>query len=252
MPIKKLLILGGTGDAVRLSTQAAALNLVVISSLAGRTEQSRTADDGSATQIRVGGFGGVGGLVTYLQQENIDLVIDATHPFAQQISGNAAAAAAICGLPRLLLQRPAWEAVTGDRWLSVQNHAEAADLLPGLAQRIFLTIGRQELSSYAHLSDLWFLMRSIDPPPTPLPPGEIILAKGPFTLAAEKNLLLKHQIELIVSKNSGGAATYAKIETARELGLPVVMIERSPVPVEKMVNTVAEAVQWLQWHIESF
>ena len=250
MTIKKLLILGGTGDAVRLSAQAAALNLVVISSLAGRTEQSRTADDdGSATQIRVGGFGGVNGLVTYLQQKNIDLVIDATHPFAQQISGNAVAAAAICSLPHLLLQRPAWEAVAGDRWLSVQNHAEAANLLPGLAQRIFLTIGRQELSSYAHLSDLWFLMRSIDPPPAPVPPGEIILAKGPFTLPAEKNLLLKHQIELIVSKNSGGAATYAKIETARELGLPVVMIERSPVPVGKTVNTVAEAVQWLQWHI---
>lgn len=245
MPIKKLLILGGTGDAVRLSTQAAALNLVVISSLAGRTEQSRTADDGSATQIRVGGFGGVGGLVTYLQQENIDLVIDATHPFAQQISGNAAAAAAICGLPRLLLQRPAWDAVAGDRWLSVQNHAEAADLLPGLAQRIFLTIGRQELSSYAHLQELWFLMRSIDPPPDPLPPGDIVLAKGPFTLTAEKNLLLQYQIEIIVSKNSGGAATYAKIIAARELGLSVVMIQQPAIPASLQVATIDAALRWL-------
>ena len=242
--MKKLLILGGTGDAVRLSAQASTLNLVVISSLAGRTEQSRLAHDGSTA--RVGGFGGVGGLVAYLQQENIDLVIDATHPFAQQISGNAAEAAKICGLSRLVLQRPAWEKVAGDRWFSVQNHAAAADMLPGLAQRIFLTIGRQELSSYAHLSDLWFLMRSIDPPPAPLPPGEIVLAKGPFTHTADKNLLLQHQIELIVSKNSGGAATYAKIIAARELELPIVMIQRPVMPEGLQVATVDAALVWLK------
>jgi precorrin-6A/cobalt-precorrin-6A reductase len=241
----KLLILGGTGDAMKLSAQASALGLVVIYSLAGRTAQARMEPDGKAAPVRVGGFGGVSGLVAYLQQENIDLVIDATHPFAPQISGNTAEAAAICGLPRLLLQRPAWEPVAGDRWLSVQSHAEAAALLPGLAQRIFLTIGRQELSRYAHLSELWFLMRSIDPPSDPVPPGVVLLDQGPFALAAEQNLLRQHQIELIVSKNSGGSATYAKILAARELGLPVVMVERPVMPGGDQAATVDEALQWL-------
>jgi precorrin-6A/cobalt-precorrin-6A reductase len=241
----KLLILGGTGDAMKLSAEASALGLVVIYSLAGRTAQARVEPVGNAVQVRVGGFGGIGGLVAYLQQENIDLVIDATHPFAPQISGNAAEAAAICGVPRLLFQRPAWEPVAGDRWLSVPSHEEAAALLPGLAQRIFLTIGRQELSCYAHLSKLWFLMRSIDPPSDPVPPGVVLLDQGPFTLAAEQTLLRQHQIELIVSKNSGGSATYAKIEAARVLGLPVVMVERPVMPEGDQVATVGEALQWL-------
>ncbi len=246
--IKKLLILGGTGDAVSLAAQAANLGVVVISSLAGRTQQSRRVSNISNTsteKIRVGGFGGVEGLVNYLHQENIDMVIDATHPFAQQISWNAAAAAEICGLPRLLWQRPAWEAVADDRWWPVPNHAAAAALLPSLAQRIFLTIGRQELGSYAHLSELWFLMRSIDPPPDPVPPGEVLLAQGPFTWAAEQYLLRQHQIELIVSKNSGGSATYAKIAAARALGLPVVMVERPVMPASEQATTVDQAWQWL-------
>ncbi len=242
--MKKLLILGGTGDAVKLAAPAAALGLEVISSLAGRTQHAQLA--GTTSTVRVGGFGGVPGLVTYLCQAHVDLVIDATHPFAQQISGQAAAAAQICGVPRLLLQRPAWEAVVGDRWWLVQNHIEAAALLPVLAERIFLTIGRQELSNYAHLADLWFLMRSIEPPIEPVPLGEMVLAQGPFTLLAEKNLLLQHQIQLIVSKNSGGAATYAKIIAARELGLPVVMIDRPAMPRSELVSTVAEALLWLE------
>ncbi len=241
--MKKLLILGGTGDAVQLAKQAAALGFDVISSLAGRTQQSLSASNAGA--VRVGGFGGVSGLATYLHQENIDLLIDATHPFAQQISWNAAEAADLCDMPRLLLHRPAWEPMAGDRWFPVQNHAEAAALLPGLAQRIFLTIGRQELSSYAHLQELWFLMRSIDLPPDPLPPGKIILAKGPFIPLSEQNLMLQHQIEIIVSKNSGGAATYAKIVAAKELGLPVVMIQRPAIPESLQVATIDAALRWL-------
>jgi precorrin-6A/cobalt-precorrin-6A reductase len=244
-PTKKLLILGGTGDAVRLAANATARGFIVISSLAGRTHQSRQEQSGTA-HLRVGGFGGVSGLLSYLQQEKIDLVIDATHPFAQQISWNAAAAAEQCGIPRLLLHRPGWEAVAGDRWLVVPNQAAAAALLPGLAQRIFLTIGRQEISHYAHLSELWFLMRSIDPPAAPLPPGDVLLAKGPFTVTAEKNLLLQHHIEVIVSKNSGGSATYAKIVAARELNLPIVMIQRPTMPDGLQVTTVEEAVRWLE------
>jgi precorrin-6A/cobalt-precorrin-6A reductase len=245
--IKKLLILGGTGDAVQLSQQAAILGFAVISSLAGRTQQSwNTTHSGADQRVRMGGFGGAAGLADYLRQENIELLIDATHPFAQQISGNAAAAAALCGVPRLLLQRPSWEPVTGDHWLLAPHQAAAAALLPGLGQRIFLTIGRQELSNYAHLQELWFLMRSIDPPPAPLPPGKIILAQGPFNLQAEKDLLRQHQIEIVVSKNSGGAATYAKITAARELGLPIVMIQRPSRPDGLEVSSVAAAISWLK------
>jgi precorrin-6A/cobalt-precorrin-6A reductase len=246
--MKKLLILGGTGDAVSLATAAANLGCVVISSLAGRTQQSWHP---KVANVRVGGFGGTAGLVVYLQQEQIDLLIDATHPFAQQISWNAAAAADICGLPRLLLDRPVWRPVTGDQWLLANSHAAAAALLPDLAQRIFLTIGRQELSCYAHLQELWFLMRSIDPPPAPLPPCQILLDKGPFTLNAEKSLLREHQIEIIVSKNSGGTATSAKITAARELGLPVVMIQRPPLPPGSAVVSVAAAVTWLSAQLSS-
>ncbi len=245
--MKKLLILGGTGDAVQLSQQATMLGFTVIYSLAGCTQQSEKAShSGVNNQVRIGGFGGAAGLSAYLRQENIDLLIDATHPFARQISGNAAAAAALSDVPHLLLQRPSWQPVTGDHWLLAPDHAAAAALLPGLGQRIFLTIGRQELSSYAHLQELWFLMRSIDPPPYPLPPGEIILAQGPFNLQAEKNLLRQHQIEIVVSKNSGGAATYAKIAAARGLGLPVIMIQRPALPAGLQVATVQAAVSWLE------
>jgi precorrin-6A/cobalt-precorrin-6A reductase len=243
MAMKKLLILGGTGEAVALATQAVKIDgLQVISSLAGRTQNPVDLPGLS----RIGGFGGEQGLIDYLRSHQIDLVIDATHPFAQQISGNGARAAAICGLPWLRLERPAWQLLDGDRWLSVANHEEAAALLPGLARRVFLTIGRQELGHYAHLTDLWFLIRSIDPPVNvAMPPGEVILAKGPFNLADEKELLIKYGIEAIVSKNSGGDATYGKIAAARELGLAVVMIERPVEPAGDLVTNLDAADRWL-------
>jgi precorrin-6A/cobalt-precorrin-6A reductase len=129
----------------------------------------------------------------------------------------------------------------------VANHQAAAQLLPQLGQRIFLTIGRQELNFYAHLQDLWFLMRSIDLPDLPqMPPGEILLAKGPFDLNSERELLLQYRIQAIVSKNSGGEATYAKILAARELGLPIVMIQRPATPTGEQTNTVKQAIEWLQ------
>ncbi len=247
--MKKLLILGGTGDAHRLAaaTQQIA-GLTVISSLAGRTQQPVL----PIGQVRTGGFGGEQGLIDYLREHEIDLVIDATHPFARQISGNAAAAAKTCGLPFLIFERSAWLATPADRWLEVSDHAAAADLLPALAQRVFLTIGRQEVGWYAHLTDLWFLMRSIDPPDSiAVPPGELLLAKGPFDLDAEQELLIKYGIQAIVSKNSGGSATYAKIVAARELGLPVVMIQRPPTPSGDRVNTLEQAIEWVKQQLYS-
>jgi precorrin-6A/cobalt-precorrin-6A reductase len=240
----KLLILGGTSEAAALATAALQIpHLTVISSLAGRTQQPIA----PAGQVRSGGFGGEAGLRAYLEQESINFLIDATHPFAQQISEHGVKAAAGLGIPYLRLDRSPWSEAQGDRWLLVQSHLEAAALLPKVAQRIFLTIGRQELKNYAHLSNLWFLMRSIDPPDSGvMPPGELILAKGPFSLAAERELLLQHRIGAVVSKNSGGAATYAKIVAARELGLPVVMIDRPKYLDSDRASQMTEALQWLE------
>lgn len=245
--MKKLLILGGTGDALNLAERVQRMpGLVVTSSLAGRTQQPVL----PIGQIRTGGFGGEQGLVDYLQSHQIDFLIDATHPFARQISENAAGAALTCGMPFLVLERSAWQQHPGDQWTSVFNHQAAAELLQSLGQRIFLTIGRQELGFYAHLQDQWFLMRSIDPPDLPIPPGEMLLAKGPFDLNSERELLLKYQIQVIVSKNSGGKATYAKILAARELGLPVLMIQRPKTPPGERVDSIEQAIEWLQGQLD--
>jgi precorrin-6A/cobalt-precorrin-6A reductase len=242
--VKKLLIVGGTGDAAKLAARAIKIpGLQVISSLAGRTQQPKELPG----EVRIGGFGGELGLIEYLRSEQIDILIDATHPFAAQISWHGWRAAQACGLPWLRLTRPGWQPVAGDHWLLVANHQEAAALLPQLAQRVFLTIGRQELGHYAHLPDIWFLMRSIDPPvDLSIPPGEVILAKGPFDLGDEKELLMQYGIEVIVSKNSGGDATYGKIAAARELGMTVVMIDRPSEPVGDLATNLDAADQWLR------
>ncbi len=168
------------------------------------------------------------------------------------MSHHAATAARACGVPHLMLVRPAWEPVAGDRWLSVESLAAAVEMLPEVAQRVFLTIGRQELAAFASLLHLWFLMRMIDPPlpGTPVPPGTLVLARGPFALDDERQLLQTYAIEAIVSKNSGGEATYAKIIAARELGLPVVMIQRRPLPGGEQVADVQQAMAWLVRHVE--
>jgi precorrin-6A/cobalt-precorrin-6A reductase len=243
----QLLILGGTGDASILATRAASItNLNIILSLAGRTETARNSNShNTSIQTRIGGFGGIEGLTNYIQQNSIDLIIDATHPFAAQISYHGTEAARICGIPYLILDRPQWEKEIGDNWIEVETIAEAAKILPNVAKRVFLTIGRQELAAFAHLQDIWFLMRSIDPPQPPIPRGEIILDQAPFALEKERKLLLKYKIEAIVSKNSGGDATYPKVFTARELGIPIIMIKRPSLPQTDRASTVEEALTWL-------
>jgi precorrin-6A/cobalt-precorrin-6A reductase len=242
--LKRLLILGGTSDAVQLATKALTIpNLEVITSLAGRTQQPSEL----AGQLRVGGFGGEVGLIDYLRTNAIDILIDATHPFAAQISFNAAAAASNCGIPHLIYVRPVWKQVEGDNWVEVESVEVAASLLPKLAKRVFLTVGRQQLSTFAHLDNIWFLMRLIDPP-TPealVPKGEMLYAKGPFDLENERKLLQQHQIDTIVSKNSGGSATIAKIIAARELQIKVVMVKRPPVPLGEKVSNIESAIAWL-------
>lgn len=252
---KRLLILGGTTEGNALAAQATLIpGIEVVTSLAGRTRQPII----TAENTRVGGFGGVAGLVDYLRSEQIDLLMDATHPFAAQISLHAAAAAAILQMPHLILVRPVWEKVTeppagqwADRWLDVPDHPTAAQVLPDLAQRIFLTIGRQELGAFAHLRQLWFLMRMIDPPipEAAVPPGHILLERGPFSLSEERTLLQHYQIGAMVSKNSGGDATYAKIIAARELQIPVVMIQRPSLPEAEQVTDIEAALTWLKNHL---
>lgn len=240
----RVLILGGTVDASQLAIQASAIEgIEVIVSLAGRTRQPAKIN----VETRIGGFGGTSGLVAYLQDKAIALLIDATHPYAAQISGNAVEAAKISGIPHLMLIRPEWKTVEGDRWIEVEDLKAARNLLPGLAKRVFLTIGRQELSTFADLEDIWFLMRMIDPPEanTPIPQGQLLLERGPFSLADERELLKKYQIQAIVSKNSGGEATYPKIIAARELNLPVVMVKRPTIPSGTHVTDVENALGWL-------
>lgn len=240
----RVLILGGTGEASILAVQAAGIaGVEVIFSLAGRTRQPATIN----LLTRIGGFGGVEGLVNYLQTNAIALLLDATHPYATQISFNAATAAQIGNIPYLRLVRPAWQATKEDRWIEVENLQAAAQVLPALAKRVFLTIGRQELSTFADLQNIWFLMRTIEPPTANLliPKGEIILAKGTFAVSDERELLQKARIDAIVSKNSGGEATYAKIIAARELGLPVVMVTRPVLPKCNCFNNVESILDWL-------
>lgn len=240
----RILILGGTGDAAKLAARLATIQGVeAITSLAGRTREPSV----PLGDLRVGGFGGVAGLANYLEVMQIDLLIDATHPFASQISWNAVEAATKIGIPHLILIRSPWEKVSGDRWIEVDSVAAAATALQNQAQRVFLTVGRQELATFAHLKDIWFLMRMIDPPaPDALvPPGMLLCDRGPFTLSNEREILIHHNIDAIVSKNSGGDATYPKIIAARELEVKVVMVNRPPIPPGDRVSDVDGALAWV-------
>jgi precorrin-6A/cobalt-precorrin-6A reductase len=240
----RVLILGGTGDASNLASRLEAFSSVeVISSLAGRTSQPLALSG----RVRSGGFGGVSGLVAYLRAHRIDVLIDATHPFAKQISWNAAEAAQATGVHYLQIARPAWQKQPRDCWIEVETVEAAVSAIPAEARRVFLTIGRQQLALFALLEQVWFLMRSIDPPDAalPIPKGEVLLDRGPFSLAQERSLLEKYQIDVLVSKNSGGDATYAKILAARALQIPVVMVQRPVMPLGESVAEVEGAIAWV-------
>ena len=229
---RRLLILGGTPEAAHLARGAVERfknRLEVISSLAGRTS-SPAPLPGS---VRRGGFGGPGGLADYLADEKIDCVIDATHPFAAQISAHGREACEAKGVLRLMLLRPPWRREAGDGWVEAGGIEDAAGALrkstaPG--GRVFLTTGAGSLAPFAALDDRWFLVRLIEPPKTPLglADTETIIGRGPFTVADERALMVEKRIDVLVSKLSGGGATYAKIIAARELSLPVIMIRRPP------------------------
>ncbi|MFF7454039.1 cobalt-precorrin-6A reductase [Kitasatospora sp. NPDC008115] len=241
-----VLLLGGTTEARALAAALAAghLALRVTSSLAGRVAEPRL----PAGEVRIGGFGGPEGLAAWLRAERVDAVVDATHPFAAAMSRNAAEATEATGVPLLALRRPGWAPVAGDRWHRVPSLAAAADLLPSLGRRVLLTSGRQGIGAFAHLDGLHFTARSVDPPEPPLPASlDVLLDRGPFTLDGERAVLREHRIDVLVTKDSGGAATAPKLTAARELGLPVVVVDRPPTPAGVPVaQSVEAALAWLE------
>jgi len=242
---ERLLILGGTAEGAALARGAADIaGLTVVSSLAGRT-RAPTALPG---ETRVGGFGGASAMADYLRATGTTLVVDATHPYAAAISRNAAEACAAVGLPRLNLVRPAWAREPGDDWIRVDDADAAAAKVAEVGTRAFLTIGRQEIDAFAGLDGVWFLVRLIDPldAPLPLAHGEVIHGRGPFDIADERALLAARHIDVVIAKNSGGAATYAKIAAAREAALPVIMIRRPTPPGGETVDDVAAALAWIE------
>jgi precorrin-6A/cobalt-precorrin-6A reductase len=240
----RVLILGGTLEARRLAERLASrADLAVTLSLAGRT----AAPAAQAVPVRVGGFGGANGLADYLSRERIAALIDATHPYAVVISANAAAAATATGVRLLALRRPPWTASAGDRWTEVADVPTAVAALGRAPRRVFLALGRNELASFVDAPQHHYLVRSVDPvdPPLAVPHATYVTGRGPFGEADDRALLEQHRIEAVVAKNSGGTATYGKIAAARALGLPVIILRRPALPPVRAVETVDEAVAWL-------
>jgi precorrin-6A/cobalt-precorrin-6A reductase len=239
----RALVLGGTGEARALAaTLADRPGCEVVSSLAGRVREPAL----PAGRVRVGGFGGPDGLAAWLRAERVDAVVDATHPFAAAMTASAVAGCAAAGVPLLVLRRPGWVAGRGDDWRRVPDLPAAADAVAGLGERVFLTTGRQGLAAFARLDRQWFLVRTVDPPVAPVPRRMgLLLDRGPFTVEGERAVFTGHGVQVLVTKDSGGEMTAAKLVVARELRLPVVMQDRPPAPDAETVGTVEDAARWL-------
>jgi precorrin-6A/cobalt-precorrin-6A reductase len=239
----RVLILGGTSEGAQLAARLSKKrNLSVISSLAGRVADLKLPEG----DVRVGGFGGVDGLASYLVNEKIAVVIDATHPYAARISQNAEIACSRTSVPLIAMDRPPWDRLDGDRWHEVDDFQSAAMLVDRKKARVFLSIGRQELASFSACSNAWFLIRAIEKPTDQLPPHhQLVLQRGPFALEDELRLLRDHAIDYIVSKNSGGPATYNKIAAARSLNTSVVLIRRPFKHTCETFQTVEDVVATL-------
>lgn len=238
-------MLGGTSEASRLARALADAGVDAVFSYAGRV----AAPLAQPIPTRVGGFGGVDGLQVWLAAEHITHVVDATHPFAAQMSRNAVLACAAAGVPLLALERPAWVAQPGDDWQHVPDIDAAVAALPAEQARVFLAIGRQHIEPFLARAQHWFLLRLVDAAPElHLDHGEVVLARGPFTAEADIRLMQTHGITHIVAKNAGGAGAEAKLLAARALGLPVILIDRPALPTRRTVSSVPEVLRWLGLH----
>lgn len=246
----RVLILGGTGEARALARAIDARfgnRLEIVTSLAGRTSAPAPVPG----RVRSGGFGGARALAEYLGAESVDLVVDATHPFAAAIAANARAACDASGVPRLVLARPAWRKQPDDQWHAVADMDAAAACLRQFGRRAFLTVGSKGLAAFVRLPGMWFLVRLVEAPNAPLALSahELVVARGPFAVDAETDLMRRHRIEVLVTKASGGGATAAKLAAARGLGLPVVMVRRPPPEPGPRVASVEAAVRWIAAHL---
>jgi precorrin-6A/cobalt-precorrin-6A reductase len=248
--LPRILILGGTTEARALGERLAKRGgLDVTLSLAGRTASPVP----HPVPIRVGGFGGAAGLTDYLVTERVDALIDATHPYANIISQNAAAAARQTAVPFMTLHRPPWITAAGDRWIEVNDAGAAASAIGGKSRRVFVALGRNELSPFAAAPQHFYLIRSVDPvdPPLPLPQVAYVTARGPFSEASDRELMMAHAIEVVIAKNSGGSAAYGKIAAARALGIEVILLRRPRAPDAPAVETVDDAIAWLDHALTS-
>lgn len=235
-----ILILGGTTEARQLAAHLAAEGFDCLLSLAGRTK----APAAQPVPVRVGGFGGAEGLARFLREEGFVLMVDATHPYAARISANAAEASRLSGVALIALRRSGWERQAGDNWQGVDSVTAAVAALGNAPRRVFVALGRNELSPFENAPQHRYLIRSVDPvePPLAVPHADYITARGPFVEEEEMELLQAQGVEVIVCKNSGGTAAYGKVAAARMLGLPVIMIERPALPDVPAGETVAAVV----------
>jgi precorrin-6A/cobalt-precorrin-6A reductase len=238
-----VLVLGGTREGRELAEALHRSGIPVVSSLAGRVRNPRVPHG----EVRVGGFGGASGLTRWLTDRRPEAVVDATHPFAAQISAAAVSACRDAGVPLLRLERPRWRERPGDRWHRAPDLAQAAALIPRLGSRVLLTTGRQGVAAFAPVTSAWFLIRCLQEPEPPLPPScRILVDRGPYTLRGELDLMREHRIDLLVTKESGGRDTQAKLDAARELGLPVIVVARPSSSAAAAVDDVGAALSWVR------
>ncbi|SER38744.1 cobalt-precorrin-6A reductase [Microlunatus flavus] len=236
-----VLVLGGTAEARALAAALVEAGVDVLSSLAGRVSAPAL----PVGRVRVGGFGGVDGLATFLVEHRVAAVVDATHPFAATISANAAGACSATGVPLLRLARPGWsDHPDAGAWTWVDAVAQALDV-PGV--RPLLTTGRQSLAEFLPWADRRVLARVVDPPEIALPPAwRVLRSRGPYALEGERSLLREHRADLLVTKDSGGTHTAAKLDAARELEVPVVVVRRPHTEpgTTTTISDVSKAVAW--------
>lgn len=240
-----VLLLGGTSGASELAQALHQTGVRACFSYAGVTQQPLA----QPLPTRSGGFGGAQGLAAFIRAQGISHVVDATHPFAAQMSRNACEACAATGTALLALERAPWQAQPGDSWTGVASMADAASALPEAATRVFLAVGRKQLDAFAAYPQHHYLLRLVDAPlpgSLPLPRHTVLLGRGPFSLQDDLALLQQHHIAWLVAKNAGGPATRGKIDAARALGLPVVMVQRPVLPLRPRTESVAAVLHWLR------
>ena len=238
-----ILILGGTTEASALAARLATRGDRAVLSFAGRTASPRA----QPIPVRIGGFGGVDGLATYLRDHRVTHIVDATHPFAARMSGNAVTAAARARVPLIALTRPAWAPAAGDRWTRVPDLDAAVAALAGPPRRVMLALGRMHVDAFSAQPQHRYLLRFVDQPERPpaLPDHCLVVDRGPFDVAGDRALMDAHGIDLVVCKNAGGPGAVAKLHAARARGIPVVMIDRPPLPARRALHGVDDVLRWL-------